>query len=153
MNTFVASELPMKPSPLEPNPYASPASPGAARQAEWYLASACRYFKAIGWLAIIYLMCVIPIALYQVFTDESPLVGEMVGMPIMMAAMFVFFGTMIRTAMRLPGDVDRLYKQARWLGILAGACGFPLLTVPAFIGVARLSKYRAMASAGEAGSH
>ncbi len=64
----------------------------------------------------------------------------------MMIILLAFFGAMIRTATRLPGDFERLYKRARWLGILAGAFGFPILTIPAFIGVSRLSKYRTLAS-------
>ena len=88
--------------------------------------------------------CVIPMALYQLLTDESARRGEMVGVPIMATAILIYFGTMIRTAMRLPDDFERLYKRARWLGVLAGAFGFPILTIPAFIGVSRLSKYRTM---------
>ncbi len=74
------------------------------------------------------------------------LMGEKVGPPIMMLAMFVFFGTMIRNAAQLPNDFDRCYKWARWLGILAGAFGFPILSIPAFIGVSRLSKYHKLMS-------
>jgi hypothetical protein len=122
-------------SHLQTNPYASPACPGDVRRAEWYLVSACRYFKGIGWVAVLYAACVIPMTLYKIFTEESPLLGEMIVVPTMMTAMLLFFGTMIRTAMRLPGDFERLYKRARWLGILAGAFGFPILTIPAFIGV------------------
>ncbi len=146
---FVASEPPVEISHQETNPYAPPASPADATPAEWYLASACRCFKGIGWAAVVYVACVIPFALYELLTAESPLLGEMIGMPTMMAATLVFFGTMIRTAMRLPSDFERLHKRARWLGILAGAFGFPILTIPAFIGVSRLSKYRTMTNAGE----
>jgi hypothetical protein len=131
-------------SQLETNPYAPPASTGDARRADWYLASACRYLKGIGFVMIAYLLCVIPISLYQIFTNESPRMGEMIGAPTMMVAMLLFFGSMIQTAMLLPHDFARLYRRARWLGILAGAFGFPILTIPAFIGVSRLSKYRTL---------
>ena len=63
-------------------------------------------------------------------------------------AMLLFFGTMIRTAIRLPRDFGRLYRRARWLGICAGVFGFPILTIPAAIGVWRLSKYHTL-TAGE----
>jgi hypothetical protein len=136
---------------LEPNPYASPACASDARQADWYLASACRYFKSIGWVAIVYVICAMPISLYELLMDESPLLEQMIGIPTMMTAVVVFFGELVRTAMRLPGDFQRLHRRARWLGILAGAFGFPFLTIPAFIGVSRLSKYRTMIDSGADG--
>jgi hypothetical protein len=87
---------------------------------------------------------VIPFWLYELFTDESPPMGHIIGPPTMMLAMFFFSGAMIQTAAQLPNDFERRYRRARWLGILAGAFGFPILTIPAFIGVSRLSKYREM---------
>jgi hypothetical protein len=137
---------PVETTQFDPNPYASPIGAGDTRQAEWYLASACRYFKGIGGTAVVYLICVIPFSLYELFADESPRMGELIGAPTMMVAMLLFFGAMIHTAMRLPNDFERLYGRARWLGILAGAFGFPILTIPAFIGVCRLSKYRTLIS-------
>ncbi len=144
IDEIISTGPPMERSRNMQNPYASPATFSDARQADWYLASACRYFKWIGWVVIVYMSCASSIALYELFIDELPLVGAIIGGATMMAATLLFFGTMIRTAMRLPDDFERLYKRARWLGILAGAFGFPILTVPAFIGVSRLSKYRAM---------
>ncbi len=145
MLTITVASMPhLETSQNKLNPYASPATFSDARQADWYLASACRYFKWIGWVVIVYMSCASSIALYELFIDELPLVGAIIGGATMMAATLLFFGTMIRTAMRLPDDFERLHKRARWLGILAGAFGFPILTVPAFIGVSRLSKYRAM---------
>jgi hypothetical protein len=139
-----ASEYAVQMSQLDTNPYAPPATTGDARHADWYLASACRYFKGIGYLMIVYLICVIPITVYQILTDESPRMGEMIGAPMMMVAMLLFFTAMIRTAVGLPNDFPRLYRKARWLGILTGAFGFPILTIPAVIGVSRLSKYRTL---------
>lgn len=98
----------------------------------------------MGWATIVYIVCVTPFASYQMLTDKSLLMGEMIGVPTMMAAMLLFCGTMIRTAMLLPRDFARLHSRARWLGILAGAFGFPILTYPAFIAVSRLSEYGKM---------
>lgn len=126
----------------EQNPYTAPRSTGDSRQPDWYLASACRYFKGIGYVMIAYLVCAIPFWFYGITTDESPPVPEIIGPPIMTLVMSAFFGGMIKTATQLPNDFERLYKRARWLGILAAAFGFPILTIPALIGVSRLSKYR-----------
>ena len=129
---------------LDTNPYAAPANAEDDRHADWYLASACRYFKGIGYVVIVYLTCVMPFSLYETFADESPLLGEMIGSPVMTAATLAFFTAMIHTANRLPADFERLYRRARWLGILAGAFGFPILSIPAFIGVWRLSQCRTL---------
>ncbi len=91
---------------------------------------------------IVYQVVGVPFWLYELFTNQSMLLGEKVGPPICMVAVFIYFAAMIINANRLPNDFGRCYKRARWLSILAGAFGFPLLTVPAFIGVWRLSKYR-----------
>ena len=92
-----------------------------------------------------------PMTLYDLLSNERPAPPqEMAGGLTVMAAMLIFYATMIRTAMRLPHDFERLYKRAHWLGILAAAIGFPLLTIPAFIGVARLSKYRKLTNTHEA---
>ena len=126
------------------NPYASPATPGEARPPEWYLLSACRYYKVMGWMVIVYFACVVPATLVQAVMNAPLPVGEVVGMPIMATAFSLFFGWMIRTASQLPTDFKRLYKRARWQGILTGAIACPILTIPAFIAVSRLAKYRAM---------
>ena len=146
MDSFVAFRPPVQTSTPQPNPYAAPLSTGNFREPDWYLASACRYFKGIGYVMLAYLICAIPFWLYELVTDESMLLGEKLGPPIMMLAMFVFFGAMVRNATQLSNDFKRRYKRARWLGILAGAFGFPLLSIPAFIGMSRLSKYRKLIS-------
>lgn len=143
----------METSQLEPNPYASPASIiDDARQSAWYLASACRYFKRISYVMIVYWICVIPLSLYRLLNDDATGMRELIGVPTMMAFILLFFGALLQTALRLPYDFERLYKRARWLGILAGAFGFPILTIPAFIGVSRLSKYRTLVNGDKAES-
>jgi len=146
---FVVSENLVKSNHLETNPYAAPVILDSARPAEWYLKSACRYFKAIGWVAVVYTACLISMMLYKRLAHGSVTIGEMVSVSIMATPMLLFFGIMIRTAMRLPGDFEKLHNRARWLGILAGAIGFPIFTVPAFIGVYRLGLYRTMINADE----
>ncbi len=51
------------------------------------------------------------------------------------------FVTMIRVADVPHPEFPRHYVKARWVGIIAGALFFPLLTIPAFISVRRLSLY------------
>jgi hypothetical protein len=126
---FMLENTPVQTSTLQPNPYATPLTTESVRDPEWYLTSACRYFKGIGYVMLAYLMCVITVWGYELLTDDSMLLREKIGPPIIMLAMFVFFGAMIRNATRLPHDFDRRYKRSRWLGILAGAFGFPLLSI------------------------
>ena len=96
-----------------------------------------------------YLTCAFPFWVYELLTDDTMLLGERIGPPIAMLAMLTFFGAMIRNATLLPNEFARRYKRSRWLGILAGAFGFPLLSIPAFIAVARLSKYRTLLLVGD----
>jgi len=103
----------------------------------------------MGWGAIAYVVCVIPFAVFGLLTDESLLLADVIVAPTMLAAVLLFFGAMIRTAVLLPRDFDRLYRRARWLGIVAGAAGFPILTYPAFIAVSRLGQYAKMRDGGE----
>jgi hypothetical protein len=49
---------------------------------------------------------------------------------------------MIKTAKDLAVDLDRTYRRARWLAILAAAIFFPILTIPAVLAVRRLERYR-----------
>ncbi|MDP6558079.1 MAG: hypothetical protein QGG71_25660 [Pirellulaceae bacterium] len=131
------------------NPYAPPAAEvdqrsSDAKPPDFYLFSACKYFNRMGWAAIIYVAIAVPFALYDLLTYKAPRIGELVGMPAMATAMLLFFTLMIRTAALLPDDFDRLYVRARWLGILAGSFGFPILTIPAFVAVSRLAKFRKM---------
>lgn len=128
------------------NPYASPSTSCDATPPDWYLASACRYLKLMAWASIVYILCMLTLCLYMIVSDESPLIGEMVGPPLMATAVVLFSALMIRTATVLPNDFERLHKRARWLGILAAAFGCPILTIPAFVAVSRLSKYRKMIS-------
>ncbi len=129
------------------NPYAAPISTGNAREPDWYLFSACRYFKGIGYVSLAYIVFyVTPMLLYLTLTDESCPLGVKIGVLFMLLGMSIFCMAMIRTAKQLPLDFERHYRRARWLGILSGAFGFPLLSIPAFIGVSRLSRYRTLIS-------
>lgn len=133
------------------NPYASPTIAAEERPPDWYLASACRHFKGIGWASIVYVACVTPVALRAMLVRKPPGMGGALAMLSMMILTVSFFALMIRTASLLSQGVERLHRRARWLGILAAAFGFPLLTAPAFVAVSRLAKYREMnACAGHA---
>jgi hypothetical protein len=56
--------------------------------------------------------------------------------------MLLFFVFILRTANRLGGDFDRVYRRARWLGILAATIWFPILTIPGILALRRLERYR-----------
>jgi len=132
---------------LEQNPYAPPASAGETEQPDWYLRSACRHLKWIGWAGIVYVACTTAIVLsIDATAKSSPDVGELVAFAAVQAAIASFFGLVTRMAMLLPRDCERLYGRARWLGIIAGAAGFPILTITAYLVVSRLARYRIMTS-------
>jgi len=49
--------------------------------------------------------------------------------------------TMIRLG-RVSGDTfPAQYKKARWIGLIAGAVFFPILGLPAFLSIRRLTQY------------
>ncbi len=127
------------------NPYSAPLSAtdlSDARHSDWYLASACRYLHGIGCAVIVYCFAVIPFWLHDIITSAAPHMSMVVGIPLVVTALFAFSVAMIKTAGQLPTEFPRRYRRARWLGILAGAIGFPVLSIPAFLSVWRLSTYR-----------
>jgi hypothetical protein len=100
----------------------------------------------MGWAPIAYVAFVTPFALRDILGRKPPLLGEFLGFLIMVTCTLLFFTAMIQTAARLPNDFAKLYRRARWLGILAGSFGCPILTLPAFVAVSRLAKYRNLTS-------
>ena len=128
----------------EVNPYASTQQIKENRDSSWYLRRVQTYYKRMGWGMIVYIAIAIPFIIYGVMTDKRLLIGEIFGPPILAIAALTFFGMMVHTAGMLETDFDRFYMRARWLGILAGAFVFPILTIPAFVAVRRLSICRKM---------
>ena len=74
---------------------------------------------------------------------EQPLnVGRLSVFAVAQGVLTMLFASLIVIAVKLPQNFENYYVRARWLGILAGAIGFPVLSFPAFLAVARLAKYR-----------
>ncbi len=134
------------------NPYSPPQLSMDTRDESWYRVRVESDYRRMGWGMIIYITLVASLAIYEIWTNDKLSTGEIIGPAILLLVMWTFFGMMVYTAGQLATDFDRVYNRARWLGILAGAVLFPLLTIPAFIAVRRLSvcrKIRAEANATE----
>ncbi|MCY2977725.1 MAG: hypothetical protein NTU79_03565 [Planctomycetota bacterium] len=128
------------------NPYAPPTATNRdandAVDAHWYLAQIQKYFRRMGIGALIHIGVVIVFTITTQLRKGNVRIPETVG-PLVWCALLVWlFITMIRIG-RLPEDqFPKHYKKARWVAILAGTLFLPILGLPAFISLRRLSLYK-----------
>lgn len=121
------------------NPYAPTSSsieshstfPNTAK----YLARAVTVYRWIGFIGIAYFVIVYPFALWTELNDPPIEIGPFVAATLASVFFVFLFSLVIHTAGRISTRFDSLYSRARWTGLLAGACGFPFLTIPAFYAV------------------
>jgi hypothetical protein len=128
------------------NPYAPPTAPNRdvaeAVDAHWYLTRIQKYFRRMGIGALIYIGVVIVGTMTTQLRKGNFRIPETVGPLVWCALLGWLFTTMIRIG-RLPEDqFPKHYKQARWVAILAGTLFLPILGLPAFISLRRLSLYK-----------
>jgi hypothetical protein len=126
------------------NPYAPPPTVvEPPEDAEALLKAATRMYRGIGWCGVAYVAFVwaaqVVLALPRLESEPVPIALLVMLGDLMWMLFFVF---VLRTANRLGQDFDRMYRRARWLGILAAALWFPLLTIPGILAVRRLERYR-----------
>ena len=136
----------MKPSAesVEPfeNPYASPRSVEIQSDAETLLRATTKLYRRMGWAgATIYLVACL-FNMIALSAQGQLDIGPALGMTTTCALVTAFFLLMIKTAKDLAVDVDRTYRRARWLAVLAAGLFFPILTIPAYLAVRRLERYR-----------
>jgi hypothetical protein len=91
--------------------------------------------------ALVYIGIVIVFTITTQLRKGSFRIPETVGPLVWCALLAWLFITMIRIG-RLPEDqFPKHYKKARWVAILAGTLFLPILGLPAFISLRRLSLY------------
>ena len=127
------------------NPYAPPTATSQgvmdAIDAHWYLVRIQKYFRRMGIAALIYIGGVIVFTITTQLRNGKLRIPDTVGPLVWCAFLAWLFITMIRIG-RLPEDqFPNHYKKARWVAILAGALFLPILGLPAFISLRRLSLY------------
>ncbi len=135
------------------NPYVPPnvadANIGSQGDPVRSLKRASTLYKWMGWIGIVYFCVVYPIGLLSELRDSPFRIGATIGMTLVTALFVCLFATMIRLAPRLQSDLTAVYSRARWTGLLVGAFGFPLLTIPAFYAVKLVGRARSVAGTGD----
>lgn len=99
------------------------------------LSRAATLYRRMGWIGIIYFFVAFPLGLWSGSQDGPLPIGSVVGMTFVTVLFVGLFTSMIRLAPRLQSELATVYNRARWTGLLAGAFGFPILTIPAFYAV------------------
>ena len=138
---MVTSTIP--PTETIENPYAAP--PAVAEvpdDAEAILKATTRIYRQIGWGGVAYVAAGFTAEMISELLrsppDRGPVAPPMIGCGLMM----LFFMFVLRTASQLGRDFDRVYRRARWLGILAATIWCPISTIPGVLAVRRLERYR-----------
>ena len=127
------------------NPYAPPTATNRgvndAVDAHWYLTRIQKYFRRMGIGGLVYIGVVIVLHITTQLRRGSFRITETAGPLVWCALLAWLFITMIRIG-RLPEDqFPKHYRKARWIAILAGTLFLPILGLPAFISLRRLSLY------------
>lgn len=113
------------------------------------LKRASMLYRWMGWIGIIYFCVAYPLGLWSEIRDSPFRLGTTIGMTLMTVVFVCLFATMIRLAPRLQTDLETVYSRARWTGLLVGACGFPILTIPAFYAVRLAGSGRSNTATGD----
>ena len=124
------------------NPYASPRCVEVQDDAESLLKATTKLYRRMGWFGIAYFSFIYPFTTIMQLSEGQFEVVPAIGGGIMCGLMLAFSVIMVKTATYLAADLDRYYRRARWIAVLAAALFFPILTVPAFLAVRRLERYR-----------
>lgn len=103
---------------------------------------AATLYRWMGWIGITYFFVAFPLRLWSGSRDASLPIGTLVGMSVVTACFVGLFTSMIRLAPRLQQEFAAVYTWARCAGLLAGAFGFPFLTVSAFYAVRLIGRGR-----------
>jgi hypothetical protein len=130
------------------NPYAPPEAANRDLivdvDASWYLLRIQKYFRRMGIGGLIYVSFLIVFLTISQLSKRNFQIPEIVGPLVGCGLLAWFFIAMIRIG-QLPEDqFPKHYKKARWLAIFAGTLFLPILGLPAFISLRRLTMYNEM---------
>ncbi|QDV86284.1 hypothetical protein [Planctomycetes bacterium TBK1r] len=136
------------------NPYAPPATPPeppaelptSSDDRDRYLARAAKIYRWMGWIGLIYFGIIYPIGLWSELSESPVSLGAVIGMTVTTAGFAFLFSQMIRLSRRMHTGLESAYSKIRWVGLLAGAFSFPLLTFPAFYAVWLVGRARGLAN-------
>ncbi|TWU16286.1 hypothetical protein [Allorhodopirellula heiligendammensis] len=132
-------------TPSNENPYAPPSgaltSEVVQRPASWYLSRVQKYYRWMGFGMLSYLVIAVIVAIVDQLHYGSFRLRDAVGPLIWCLFLTWLFAAMIRIGYTAPEKFPQRYQQARWIGIIAGALFLPILGIPAFISVRRLTRY------------
>lgn len=130
------------------NPYAPPVASASAKadgkDASWYLNRVQKYYRRMGTAMLAYIGIVVVVAGVSKTTDGSLRVADIAGPLVWCALLTWLFAAMVRIGYVSHADFPAYYKRARWIGIIAGALFLPILGLPAFISVRRLTRYNTL---------
>jgi len=119
------------------NPYAPPEDSAAAEPAVNQLESACKCFRGMAWAGSFY-----PVSSAIQLIDKtrrSDSLKLLILQCVIMGLVAIF---VIWISIRLRRDFDKTYKLARWTAVIGSGLFFPILTIPAFMAVSHMEKYR-----------
>ncbi len=130
------------------NPYAPPKAANRDSvvqiDAGWYLIRIQKYFRRMGMGGLIYVSFLIVILTMTQLSKGTFQIPDTFGPLVWCGLLTWFFITMIRIG-KLPEDqFPKHYKKARWIAIFAGTLFLPILGLPAFISLRRLTMYNEM---------
>jgi hypothetical protein len=130
------------------NPYAPPATTTSAlpdeRDASWYLHSVQKYYRRMG-IAMLTYICIVAAISIVGQALEGSITWASIGGPLLWCSFLAWlFVAMIKIGYTPQDEFPSSYKKARWVGIFAGAMFLPILGLPAFISLRRLTRYKAL---------
>lgn len=127
------------------NPYAPPSVPNqdiaATVDVHWYLERIQKYFRRMGIGALIYVGFVGGLTITTQMCEGTFGTSETAGPLVWCALLAWLFISMIRIGRVPENQFPKHYTKARWVAIIAGALFLPILGLPAFISLHRLSQY------------
>jgi hypothetical protein len=95
----------------------------------------------MGILMLIYIFIVFLLAVGDIILFGSVGFWEMAAPLVCSFFLIWMFVTMTKIGNLSPDEFPSHYKKARWVGIIAGALFLPIIGVPAFISIRRLTRY------------
>lgn len=124
------------------NPYAPPEDSVEAEPAVHHRESACKWFRAMAWFVWLYPAMSAAASLFIFIVKgkgRTPDFETLLVQSVVMGLVAIF---VVWISIRLRRNFDKTYKLARWTAVLGGAFFFPVLTIPAFMAVSHMEKYR-----------
>ncbi|MFO0942965.1 MAG: hypothetical protein U0930_19685 [Pirellulales bacterium] len=127
------------------NPYAPPTSTtrdvNEAVDAHWYLERIQKYFRRMGIAGLVYLGVVFVFVITTELQEGTFRIPDAIG-PLLWCSLLAWLNIAMIRMGRLPDDqFTKHYKKARWVTILVGTLFLPILGIPAFVTLRRLSLY------------